>query len=116
MSELTGNWQVANFNFMSSSSKCAVSAYLTLGYVSHRYATLVGDRVLCYSPALSSTIRERNFGYQQTPASPDPAFEIRLFDILRFNIFRGFFLLSQEESPNVKPLNIEQIERQSSFL
>ncbi len=32
------------------------------------------------------------------PASPNPAFEIRLFDILRFSIFCGFFLLSGKKA------------------
>ncbi len=32
------------------------------------------------------------------PALPDPAFEIRLFDILRLSIFCGFFLLSLRRS------------------
>ena len=41
------------------------------------------------SPQPCCPIRQRNFGYQQTLASPDPAFETRLFDILRFRIFCG---------------------------
>ncbi len=49
-------------------------------------------------PSGAGPIRQRNFGYPQRPASPDPALEIRLFDILRLSIFCGFFLLSRKKA------------------
>ena len=50
------------------------------------------------APSRAAPFEKETLATQQRPASPDPAFEIRLFDILRFSIFCGFFLLNKKKA------------------